>query len=96
VAVFTIKKGTKVRAKATVKDVDGVLATPTTVTIKVMKPDATTTSYTGGQLTNPSTGVYYVDFDADADGDWWAQVATTGTPTVVDEAPLLVLPQKVA
>jgi hypothetical protein len=40
------------------KDLTGAAVDPTTVTLRIRKPDNTIETHTGGALTHPSTGVY--------------------------------------
>lgn len=60
----------------------GGVLTDTTATIKILKPDGTQVSFTGGSLTHPSTGVYtyrYQTLVSDPDGTYYFRGEGTGT-----------------
>ena len=73
--------GDQIRLTGTFTDADGVATAPSgTVYIKVLTPgSATATSYSGTQLTNSSTGVYYVDVCANASGRWHWRCEANGS-----------------
>lgn len=48
----------------------GTLVNPTTVRLLVRSPAGVITTYTTGQLTNPSTGVFERSFIVSAEGRW--------------------------
>lgn len=60
--------------------VNGVATDPTTVTVKVSKPDGVQTSYTYalGEVTKSSTGVYYRDISLTMKGKWIYRLEGTG------------------
>lgn len=66
-------QGTLLRLTGTFKNLGGALADPTAITLKVQKPDGTSTSYTyaGAQVVKQSTGVYYYDVDLNQAGTWY-------------------------
>lgn len=65
--------------------VDGVLTNPTTTTLTVTKPDGTAAVYTGGQLTNPSAGVFSKDVTTDQAGTWAYKWVGTGAAADVED-----------
>ena len=75
--------GDLVRVRGTFTDADGDVHDPTAVLFTFKAPsDDEATSYTYGEdaeLVKSSTGVYYVDVDADEAGDWWCRFHATGT-----------------
>jgi hypothetical protein len=62
--------------------VNGVATNPTTTTLAVTSPSGVATSYTGGQLANPSTGKFTIDIICDEAGEW--QYVWTGTGAATD------------
>lgn len=78
--------GQKVRVSVafTVSD---VATDPTTVTLKVGKPDGTVTSYTYAlaEVTKSATGNYYKDITTDQVGIWDFRYEGTGTCVAVEE-----------
>lgn len=75
----------------------GVAANPTTTTIRTQKPklpDGTPgaiTTYTGGQLTNPTTGTLYVDVIPDEPGEWNYDIVGTGAVAAVWQSAFVVI-----
>lgn len=64
------------------RDFNGVLADPTTVTVKIRKGDGTIvvkTFPTDTDIVKDSTGVYHIDIDTDVAGTWTVRFAGTGT-----------------
>lgn len=69
---------------------------PTAVTLTVQDPTGVKTTYSGGQVTHDSTGVYHVDVDTTGKaGTWSYEWKSTGTGQaaffgtfVVDPSPL--------
>lgn len=57
---------------------NGALVDPSSVTIKVRDPAGAEVSYTGGQLTHPSTGVYGLNVDCPIPGKWYGRIAASG------------------
>ena len=68
-------RGTLVRAQAVFANAAGTLVVPTSVTFRVRAPDGTVTT---PAVSNPSTGVYTTDIDANAEGDWHWRAEGTG------------------
>ena len=72
--------GDTIRLTGTFTDAAGVATAPSgTVYIKVLDPGGTATTYSGTQLTNSSTGVYYVDVCANASGRWYWRTEANGS-----------------
>jgi hypothetical protein len=81
---FTI--GQELRVQCTFKNASAALANPTTVTLKIMKPDGTLAgTWTGGDLTNSSAGIFYRDYTPDVFGRYRVRFDSTGTPKVATE-----------
>lgn len=93
-AITTLTAGTLATVRGTFRDDTGALADPTTVTLKVLKPDGTTTTYAAP--THASTGVYEQDVTFADGGDYWLRWESTGAPTVAGEDVVNVLPSRVA
>jgi uncharacterized protein YfaS (alpha-2-macroglobulin family) len=81
--IASIRAGTTLRLRVTVRDVDGVLASPSTVTVKIQPPTGPVETFAPSA---DSTGVYHQDYTFALAGEYTVHVATTGNPTVVDEA----------
>lgn len=71
--------------------VDGDLTAPSTVTVKVLEPDGTETSYATASLTNPSTGVYYYDYTPPNAGRYFYRIESTGTAKAAQEGQFRVM-----
>ena len=79
--------GTCIRLSV-VFEVDGVETDPTTVSLKVRKPDGTTTTYTyPATITKDSAGRYHKDITpaAGEQGRWFYQCIGTGTAAATGE-----------
>jgi hypothetical protein len=63
--------------------VSGTPTAPSSVTLTVTSPSGTATPYTGGDLTNPSTGVYTKDIPCTEAGVWTYTWIGTGTASDV-------------
>lgn len=65
---------------------------PTTVSLTVVAPDATSTTYTyaGATVTKASVGDYYVDVALSAAGKWKYRWVSTGTGASAAEGYLMV------
>ena len=91
----TYEQKAQVRCTGTFTDVDsGLPVDPTVVIFKVLAPDGTITTLTYGvdaDLKRSSTGVYYVDLDADLSGDWYYRFESTGSGKAGGEASFQVL-----
>jgi uncharacterized protein YfaS (alpha-2-macroglobulin family) len=64
------------------RDFNGVLADPTTVMVKIRKPDGSivTKPYpTDTEIVKDSTGIYHVDLSTDMAGQWTIRWEGTGT-----------------
>ena len=71
--------GAGVRLRATITDVDGVALDPTSIVVRVRKPDNSVVVFTGGQIVRESAGIYYCETDiADLAGDYWQRWEVTG------------------
>lgn len=68
--------------RGTFRDVDGVLADPTSIEVRVRKPDGTTTIYTTPDATiaQESPGIWAFTFPAalDAPGNWYVYMVGDG------------------
>ncbi len=93
------KVGQRVRFTETFTDLlANTLADPTTVTLRLLAPPATSggvgveTTYTvtTGQVVRASLGVFYFDFTFTAAGVWHARWAGSGAITAVDETKFTV------
>lgn len=88
-------KGDLVRVSAAFTDSAGAAADPTGVTLKVIEPDGTQTSYvygTDAEVIKASTGNYYADIAADAAGGWHYQWAGSGAVVAVQPGQFAVQP----
>lgn len=62
------------------------LTDPTTITLKVMSPDGTVTTYTHpATITRVSTGIYTKDVTLTVEGSWWWRWEGTGSAQATDE-----------
>lgn len=88
--------GDQVRLTSNLTNLSGTLTDPTTVTLRVRKPDGVATDYTyaGGAVTKSSTGVYYRDVDIDQAGEWNYRWSGTGTLVVAEEGQFYVRPRR--
>lgn len=83
-AVNQYLRGRVVRVTGTVVNENGTPVNPTTMTFKVKNPAGTTTTYvygTDSQVVRPSTGNFYVDVTASAEGRYqyrWESTAPNG------------------
>ncbi len=83
--------GTPVRIVATYRNLDDVLADPTTVSMVVRKPDGTETSYDETSMLNPSVGVWTLVVPTDQAGQWIVNCSGVGNDVDVnDEATFVV------
>ena len=77
----------------TFKDVSAVVQDPTAVFCQYREPNGTITTLTYGvdaALKKSSTGVYYVDVDADAVGRWQYRFYSTGTGQAAGEGEMII------
>lgn len=79
--------GDEITIKATFKNKVRDVSDPTTVTLIIRDPSGNEVSYTysGGQLTRESTGVYYYNLQIDEDGNWYFRWKSTGNPMIATE-----------
>ena len=92
--VYPLNQTVRIETSTAFTDAAGDPVAPDTVTLTVREPspDYTETVYTGGDLTSPSTGVYYRDVTPDVPGQWhyrWS--GTIGSSVAVDEDTFRVL-----
>ncbi len=74
-------KGATIRVSFEIRDVNGTLFDPTTVTLTFKKPTGTKIIHVYGVSTDLlwlSTGKYQIDFIGDTSGQWHIKVSTTG------------------
>jgi hypothetical protein len=82
--------------EATFKNAAGALANPTTVTLRIQKPDGTIASYTNASgLTSDTTGIWYRDHDIDVAGTWQFRFEGTGTIKATHESAFRIRPRRV-
>jgi len=80
--------GDLVRVTGTFTNAAGAAVDPTAVLFKVKAPNGQTTTYTYGTdaaLVKESTGVYYVDVNANQSGKWRVRWYSTGTGQAATE-----------
>ncbi len=85
--------GSLMRLTINIADTDCVDFDPTGVSIKVMKPNGDTNTYTFGtddELQKVNTGDYQCDFTLTHSGRWHYRWITTGTNPVTDEGSFVV------
>lgn len=76
--------GDTIRLAQNYQDEDGVDLDPDTVTLEILAPDYTSTTYVYGtddELVRLDTGDYYCDFAPDDSGRWTYRWTSTGTGT---------------
>lgn len=79
--------GDAVRLTAEFRDVNGALANPATVELRVQRPDKTTTTVVAG---SSSVGIWSAVMVIDQSGTWWYRFAGIGEPTQAGEKKLTV------
>ena len=83
-------------ASAPFRDLAGTAANPTTVTLRVLRPDGTTLVYgwpaagADGTLANEATGRFYAEVTVDQSGLWRFRLESTGTVIAAAEGTLRV------
>lgn len=88
--------GDAVTVSATFTDRDGAAADPSTVTLRIKKPDDTVTVVNQGSLTNESAvGAWSYTVTIDQAGQWWVRWEGTGTVTAAEEEMFYVRARKV-
>jgi hypothetical protein len=88
-------KGDLVRVSAAFTNAAGTATDPTGVTLKVINPAGTQTTYTygvGSDVVKSGTGGYYADITADTAGDWHYQWAGSGAVVAVQPGQFAVQP----
>lgn len=90
-----INIGSRAAVTAKFKDEAGDDANPTTVTIRVKKPDGTVVVKTNQELDNPGLGHWVGRFDVDQAGRWYYRVEGTGNVQAADEASFIVPPSEI-
>lgn len=87
----------KPRLQYTVTDENNSVTDPSTIKLRVTKPDESSVdySYAAETLTKDSTGVYYVEIVMDQVGDWLFRWETTA-PQTAEEGSFIVRRNKVA
>ena len=72
--------------------VSSTLTDPTAITLLIIDPNRATGTYTyaAGQLTQASTGIYYMDVSLDQVGRWDYRFEGTGTVQAAVDGALLV------
>lgn len=84
--------GDLLRLQVTFTDINGSLADPTSITLKIKNPVGTVTTYTyPAQVLKSSTGVYYFDYAVVASGTHYFNWAGTGAYTAADEGSFTVI-----
>ncbi len=80
--------GDNIKLTATFKDPDGTLTDPTTVTLETKDPSGNKTTYTYslGEITRSSVGVFTKTFAIDEAGLWLYEWQGTGTLAKVENA----------
>lgn len=81
--------GDKPRLKATITDINGDAADPSTVTFEMTEPDGTTTTYVYGtdpQVSKESTGIYYVDWPITQQGVHYYRFTGSGNVVAAEES----------
>jgi len=72
-----------------IRNEDGDLADPTTVTFKIKAPDGEVTVYvldTDAELVRDSTGTYHVYWDITLNGTYWWRFEASGNIGAAEEA----------
>lgn len=85
--------GTDVKVTGIFENLSGAVYDPSTVTVKVQKPDGTETSYvylTAAEVIKVSTGVYYIWLAPTLTGKYVVRFKGTGTVRVADESSFIV------
>jgi hypothetical protein len=89
--------GDKVRLTLDVQEI-GAYVDPSTVVLKVKKPDTTVTTYTygvGADVVKSATGRYFVLVSITAAGAWYYRWETTGPGQGAEEGAFTALKSKV-
>jgi hypothetical protein len=81
--------GCEARLSATFTSSSGVVADPTTVTLKIKDPSKSAMTYTSGWVKD-STGVYHFDLTLTKPGAWYYRWIGTGTVVAAAEGSLTV------
>jgi len=80
--------GDKVRLQGTLEDSVGAELDPSTVTVKVVSPDGTLTTYTyaGSTVIRSALGIYYADYTPTEAGIHHYLFQSTGTGQAAEES----------
>ena len=89
----TYDVGDLIRVTATFRDADEELDSPDTVTMKVKAPGGTVATSTPGA---DSPGVFHVDIDCNASGDWEYRAEGDASPQAAAEGRFYVRPSSFA
>ena len=79
----TYDYGDIVRVQGTFRDEDGDLADPSEVAIWIKAPSSTVATSTNPS--NPSTGVYYLDFEPGSSGQFYYRIFSDGALQASEE-----------
>lgn len=95
-AIHTYDIGDVVKIFSNFKQ-NGLDMDPSTITLKVVRPDATSQSYTyaGGTVVKDSTGNYHVDVAPAISGTYKYRWSSSGTGAAAEEGTFQVRTQKV-
>jgi hypothetical protein len=85
-------KGTPRRLDVEFRNIDGTLANPSTVKIRVTTPSGITTEYGVPPVVQVSTGKYYYDATINEAGKWLYRGIGTGVVDAAEEHVLMVKP----
>lgn len=93
--------GDQVRISGVFTNAAGTATDPTTVTLKLLRPDGTVTTLvylTDVELVRDSAGNYHADVIpvAGENGIWWFRWAATGAVQAADEQAFFVRPSRFA
>ena len=98
-AILVYDIGELVRIAGTFTDINGDLADPSTVTLEVEGPtgQVITYDYQGSpeEVTRTAVGVYHVDVDVIAAGDWHYRWSCTGVSQAAEPGQFMVQPKRV-
>lgn len=76
--------------------VSGVATDPSVVSLVVLAPTGTSTTYTIPPIVRDSTGAYHYDLAVSAAGQWFYRWTSTGTAAASEESSFLVRSRAVA
>jgi len=93
----TYHVGDRVRVTGTLTDLAGAVTDPDTVTVKHRGPGGSVTAWvygTDNEVVKSSAGVYYAEIDADAAGNWYYRIESTGVGKAASEGAFYVGPSE--